>query len=364
MKTSLLVRLALVTSLLIPAAGCAVATDSDADPEHAATTSEALTTPLLLSFNAPAAIRQSTGNLYWTANASSEFGGYTAKVFRASKSNTPGNEAVLYAEASSTPVTFGALTYAEVNGTFFAYFVANYGSVSQIKRVPLTGGTATVMATSPASIGTRQTLQTDAILPRGRVHDRLYWADATGIRSMPLVGGAITTLASISSVTNLVIDSDLAYVASGSTIFTIPKAGGTLQARAAGASTITSLDILPDSGSYERQSYLVWSELGGKVFKRLVHLDLGPDGPNQNEFSAAAGFEVRSTSIFRRSGALGLTWTLCTTPGNSTCYTYVKTTFDTTTPPHVSAGVGASFVQADASQVFWGTANDMRRSTY
>ncbi|MGO9793946.1 MAG: CHAP domain-containing protein [Solirubrobacteraceae bacterium] len=107
-----------------------------------------------LSDTQPARLIQSTGNLYWTAN----HGISQADVYRASKDNEPGQERILYqAPATSTPVDFEAITYANVEGTYYGYFVANYPSQneSQIMQVPLAGGAAGVLATSPAVIGNR-----------------------------------------------------------------------------------------------------------------------------------------------------------------------------------------------------------------
>ena len=141
----------------------------------------------ILSDATPAGLVQSTGNLYWTSNTKLgiEPTG-TAKVYRASKSNIPGEETILYQETMTNDgiaaVNFGAITYAHVSGNWFGYFVANYplAGHSQIKRVPLAGGPAVVLATSPAQIGN------DDLATHGT---SLYWADAAGIRKMPIGGG-------------------------------------------------------------------------------------------------------------------------------------------------------------------------------
>lgn len=101
----------------------------------------------------------------------------------------PGQERILDDELSlpASPVSFQAITYANVAGTWYGYFVANYPAQqkSEIKRVPLTGGGARVLATSPAAIGNRD-LVTDG--------SSLYWTDASGIRKMAIGGGTIRTL--------------------------------------------------------------------------------------------------------------------------------------------------------------------------
>ncbi len=104
-----------------------------------------------------------------------------------------------------SPVNFEAITYANVGGTWYGYFVANYPSQneSQIKRVPLTGGAAVVLATSPAAIGNRD-LVTDG--------SSLYWADADGIRKMAVTGGTVQTLVSGQTFAHLGLDGPVLYL--------------------------------------------------------------------------------------------------------------------------------------------------------
>ena len=141
-----------------------------------------------LAFTSPRGLIASPGNLYWTSTTSDEFGPDSSVVWRAGKSNMPGNEIALYGE-SGDDRWFGAIVYANP-GAFFGYFVANYirprGGHSPIKRVPLTGGPAIVIANRPAPIA-----------HSGPVTDgtSLYWVDAGGIRSVALAGGPISTLA-------------------------------------------------------------------------------------------------------------------------------------------------------------------------
>ena len=68
-----------------------------------------------------------------------------------------GREIQLYSEAHDYPVDFESINWALVGGQYYGYFVANYKSlgISQIKRVPLAGGAATTLVTSPAAIGAR-----------------------------------------------------------------------------------------------------------------------------------------------------------------------------------------------------------------
>jgi surface antigen len=173
--------------------------------------------PTTLSYTQPDRLVQSTGNLYWTADQTQD-GTSQADVFRASKDNEPGQERALYQEslpASSRPVDFEAITYANVGGTWYGYFVANYPwqDESQVMRVPLAGGTAVVLATSPAYIGNRD-LVTDG--------SSLYWADAGGIRRMAIAGGTVHTLVPGGTFAHLGLDGRVLYYSSRDSILLVP----------------------------------------------------------------------------------------------------------------------------------------------
>jgi hypothetical protein len=191
------VRLIAIAVLVQAAAVAAVAT-----PAWATTTE--------LAASSPAGLIQSTANLYWTSNTTSTQGGqtvYTSSVWRASKSNMPGQETLLYQETGTKPVSFGAIKWAEVDGAYNAYFVANYaGGVSKIKEVSLSGGDfATTLKKSPAEIGDRD-LVTDGT--------HLFWADAKGIREMPIGGGMVKTLAKGTTFQAVALDSKDVYYGS------------------------------------------------------------------------------------------------------------------------------------------------------
>ena len=152
-------------------------------------------------------------------------------------------------------VDFEAITYANVAGTWYGYFVANYASYpsrheSQIKRVPLTGGAAVVLATSPAAIGNRD-LVTDG--------SSLYWADAGGIRKMAITGGTVQTLVSGQTFAHLGLDGSVLYYSSGNSILTVPTSGGASTTYISGPSPITA--IYPPSTA----NGLVWGEADGSV---------------------------------------------------------------------------------------------------
>ena len=236
----------LAAGALVPVAAVAAI----AAPAAQADTSE-------LAASSPAGLIQSTGNLYWTANSRGLVIGpgrpgvklpldYIGTVFRASKSNTPGNETILYQEHSRASLNFGAIKWALVGGQYYGYFVVNYPSqgISEIKRVSLAGGAAVTLATSPAPIGDRD-LVTDG--------SDLYWADAKGIREMPINGGAVTRLAKGTTFKRVALDNSSVYYGSVVTLPTglsagqlnrVSKAGGTSQMLVQTTGGIAALDTL------------------------------------------------------------------------------------------------------------------------
>ncbi len=176
---------------------------------------------------------QSTGNLYWSCNGAIDDDA-ASYIFRASKSNQPGQETQIYAETEtgSGAGEFGALTWAKVGDDYFGYFVADYPGGSQIKRIPLGGGEAVVLADAPAVIGSGD-LVTDGA--------HLCWADAGGIRSMPLGGGTTTTLAAGTGFSRLAVYGGSAYYIDGATVRGVPAGGGTASTAVTASGPITAL---------------------------------------------------------------------------------------------------------------------------
>jgi surface antigen len=252
--------------------------------------------PATLSYSQPHRLIQSTGNLYWTANLTVQ-GRSTAVVYRASKTNEPGQEQILYQESNlpASRADFEAITYANVGGTWYGYFVANYASYpsqneSQIERVPLTGGTAVVLATSPAAIGNRD-LVTDGSF--------LYWADAGGIRKMAITGGPVQTLVSGQSFAHLGLDGSVLYYSSGNSILTIPTSGGASTTVMTAPSAITAL--YPPSATQG----VLWAGADGSVNRY-------DGGDIYNELQLpAAGVSVTSVSVAGNY----ILWTDCSAQG-------------------------------------------------
>lgn len=192
--------------------------------------------PVQISGTVAQRLVQSTGNLYWSCNppviltpeapqpqvTQPRLDVTGPTIFRASKSNQPGEERSIYTE--QTTGEFCALTYAEVDGDFYGYFVANYEDTSEIKRIPLAGvpaadGPVPAFATSPGQIGAGD-LVTDG--------EFLCWADSEGIWSMPIGGGTLTQLiqgAGFAQAHLAVLDGALYYI-DDDAIYSIPMAGG------------------------------------------------------------------------------------------------------------------------------------------
>lgn len=339
MNASIALRGALAASLLVSIAGCAVDSPNEEPGEGAVgETSEALSTSIV-AWGAPSGLIQSTGNLYWTVNSFDDVNGiYGAAVRRAAKTSTPGVETTLYHETSTASVRFGDITYANP-GVWYGYFVANYAGFSQIKRVPLAGGAAVTLATSPAPIGGAQVLDNDG--------SYLYWADTSGLRKMALGGGAVTTLATLSGIQSVGLDAGNVYVAAGNTIYSVPKGGGGLTWRGNGQDALKAMHVVPGS-----PTTLYWAERGGRVAKKPV------GGATQFLYTPSGSYDALSI-YFDGSRVL---WTECTSPGYSTCTVYSK--LGTAAPITWGGGVGASYLQGDATRVFWGNASALYRATY
>jgi hypothetical protein len=192
---------------------------------------------------------QSTGNLYWTS-LTVDGSEVAASIYRASKSNIPGNEYLLYREYRSDSFSYDDITYA-YTGTWYGYFVVNYFDlgISQIKRVPLSGGNAVTLVTSPSMIGPRD-IDTDGSF--------LYWADAGGLRKMPLAGGVITTLAAGTNITSIGLDAVHVFYSAGPSVRSVDKAGGNSTSLVTGSANVTSIQVYRASGGTE--VYSSWQD--------------------------------------------------------------------------------------------------------
>jgi len=93
----------------------------------------------VISSRKPDGLAVSTGNVYFTSHDTAG-----AAVWRTSQTFRPGQESVLFWEAGAK---FGDIVFAQIAGNFFGFFFALKNNVLTIRRVPLTGGNATVITT-------------------------------------------------------------------------------------------------------------------------------------------------------------------------------------------------------------------------
>ncbi len=275
---------------------------------------------------------QSTGNLYWTSHYRDEFNPPVAAVYRASKFSTPGSERVLYAETGVGSFYFGDLTYAYA-GDYFAYFVANYpeSGVSKIKRVPLAGGPAVTLATSPAYIG-RRDIDTDGT--------SLYWADGGGLRKMPIAGGPVSTLDARSDISVLGLDATRVIYGAGTDIRSVVRTGGQPRLHHSARGTITAMDVIEGS-----DGKLYWGQNDGTVTSGQLR--------GGGIFLDPAYQTLRGTRVVRSVAFDGtrVLWADCAYPTNTNCI--VRKFQNGSTSFATSGVVGADNVLGDATQMFW-----------
>jgi hypothetical protein len=288
--------------------------------------------PTTLAYTHVDRMVQSTGNLYWTSHYRDEFNPPTATVYRASKWNTPGSERALYTETGTGAFYFGDLTYANA-GDYYAYFVANYPDTgtSQIKRVPLAGGSVVTLATSPAYIGLRD-IDTDG--------SSLYWADGGGLRKMPLGGGPVTTLDARTNISVLGLDATRVIYGTGPEIRSVAKTGGQPRWHHTARATITAMDVVESS-----DGKLYWGQQDGTVTSgQLRNNGIFLDPAYQTLWGARS---VRSVA-FDGSRVL---WADCAYPTGTNCIVRKFENGRTVLPS--SGTVGADNLLGDATAMFW-----------
>jgi hypothetical protein len=307
--------------------------DANAQSQGSTGQTEALASSSIVAYSSPNDLIASTGNLYWTSKIYDEFGPDTSVVWRAGKNNVPGNEIALYREYGDDRY-FGDIVYANP-GAFYGYFVANYqtagGWISQIKRVSLTGGPATVIANSPGLVGTRD-LVTDG--------STLFWVDTGGIRSVPLGGGPVRTLRGEGAyITRLRVDGPYIYFSEEYLILRMPKSGGSEEVVARTNGKVTALYVNSSSGK------LLWGEQGGAVMQ-------GPLDPHLHWIiSYQAPSPGRDVTSVGWDGSRVL-WSDCLQPGNTNCT--VKEWDGGRTITLSSGHVGVGHLQWDATSMYWG----------
>ena len=307
-----------------------------------AASTSAAGTQSVVAISSPNGLVASTGNLYWTSKSFDEFGPDISTVWRAGKNNVPGNEIALYQESGDDGF-FGDIVFANP-GAFFGYFIASYqtpgGLISQIKRVPLTGGAAIVVANSPAS--NARDLKTDGT--------KLYWIDAGGIRSaaihlnVPMGLEPVTTLFSDLAVGRISLDNSFVYFGEEFLIMRIPKNGGSPQTVARTNGRVSALHVDGTIG------WMFWGEKEGGVNAAQTFFD----APKMI-IQQPVGREVNSVGWDGQR----VLWADCMQPGNTNCR--IMKLEAGVTSQLVGGVVGIGHLQWDTGSLYWGDTNFLKR---
>jgi hypothetical protein len=276
----------------------------------------------------------STGNLYFTTHDAAG-----ATVWRTSQTSVPGQETVLYWEAGAR---FGDIVFAQVGGNFFGYFFAQSGGVITIKRVPLTGGNATTLATitNVDIANSHRNLATDGV--------SLFWQDDRAVRRMPIGGGAVTVLDGATPNTptaGIALQNDRLIYASVREIRFVPKTGAitnpALRVIATAATTVTALHAV-SNGVY-------WGERSGAVRLKV--------GPTVTTLPATANLIPTSISSSGFTAGAMEVWTQC---ASQSCRLHIQTAV--TSGSFIPAGadaIGATVLSS--GRIFWGDSAGIHR---
>lgn len=293
-------------------------------------------TPHLISLRKPDGMILSTGNLYFTSHDAAG-----AAVWRTSQTSIPGQETVLFWEAGAT---FGDIVFAQVDGRFFGYFLARKQGVHTIRRVPLTGGPATVLATISNNIdieNSHRNLITDGV--------NIYWQDDVAVRKIPIGGGPMTVIDPSNPNTPLAglgfQNGNIVYASVAEIRFVPPN----------GSSDPPSSRIIVTAASrvvalHSVSNGVYWGDNNGAV-KRKV-------GAATSTLQSTGGL---ANSISSSGPAAGGTeaWTECS---GSQCRLHVKLLFFGLTMPVANNPLGVTVLPG--RRIFWGDAAGIHRKTF
>ena len=332
-----------IVLLLAISAGKGTATsraERNASRLNAPLSRNAMTTSLV-SLRKPDGLVLSAANLYFTSHDATR-----ACAWRTAQSSRPGQEIALYCEPYAR---FGDIVYAQVDCTWWGYFFAMSGGVVTIKRIPLTGGPATVLTTTNSIDieNSHRNLVTEGV--------NLYWQDATSVRKMPIRGGAVTVLDTTSPST--------------------PTAGLALQNGNVIYAHLSNIRYVPTSGS-------IISPLFRRIAKtpsRVTALSAVTNGVLWGDQSGAIRLKVGSvTTTLQSSGNLVPTsvainktgaaeaWTQC--GSSQPCRLHLRTGAHFPFPVlKFSMSIGAHALGATMTSsrtVFWGDAAGVHRQVF
>jgi hypothetical protein len=292
----------------------------------------------LVSARKPDGMILSEGNLYFTSHDAS-----TATVWRTAQTSNPGQEIALYSESGAR---FGDIVFAKVNGSFFGYFFATTGNggTITIKRVPLTGGTATVLKTTTNVdiADSHRNLITDGI--------SLFWQDDQAIRRMPIGGGNVTILDALSPDTptaGLALHGNNIIYAAGREIRYVPKSGAitspAFRTIETATDTVTALFAVSNGVYWGERSGAVRVKVGNQVTTLPSIAGLVPTSIGTNGFTAGAE----------------QAWTQCSNIACRMQFAFPAINFTS------SIGADALGVTITSSgNVFWGDAAGVHRQSF
>jgi len=300
-------------------------------------TDEALTpTSELVSYRQADGIVLSTGNLYFTYHDAA-----TASVWRAAQTAVPGQEILLYSEPGTR---FGDIVFAQIDGAYWGYFFsASPGGTATIKRVPLNGGAATVLATI-ANVdveNSHRNLVTDGV--------NVYWQDVDSVRSMPVAGGDVTVLDQTSPNTpsaGLALRNGAVIYASVDAIRSVPVNGATTPPSArtivTASDRVTALHAVLD--------FVYWGEQNGAI--RVV-----ASGSAADTIASIPGLVPTSIATSVHEGVFAQAWTQC---DSQSCQLH----FDIPTgesSEYAISGDALGVSVASSGNVFWADAAGVHR---
>jgi hypothetical protein len=251
---------------------------------------------------------ESTGNLYWTSNVVGS-GSDVSTVWRMSQLANAGQKSPLYTVSSSAsdPISFGDLTYAEVGGTWYGYFVVNEDGVSRIDQVALAPGGANVAATlstgppctalcAPMSSELPNYVGNDDLLTDGA---NLYWVDGDAVWRMPIGGGTPAQLASGSSLgSHLALAGGYLYYSQGSSVWRIPvdvtgtgtaTIGHPPSAFRTSSAMITALAVSSDT--------VYWGDSTGSVYSSPLSTNTIVERAHGDGSGAVSGISVDGSDV-------------------------------------------------------------------
>ena len=290
-----------------------------------------------VSYRQPDGLILSTGNLYFTSH-DANYG----TVWRTAQDAVAGQEILLYAEPGAR---FGDIVFAQVDGTFYGYFFARQTDerLAQIKRIPLTGGGATTLATLPGDVDieySHHNLVTDG--------SYLYWQDEIAVRQMPIGGGTITELAAITTqapTAGVYLLEDRLIYASGNEIRWVSTDGpteGPPPIIVTGPDRVTAI--------FPRVDGVYWGDQSGVLRLRVQQ------GGLVSIINAPAAVTGAVTSIGLAPGAL--VWSRA---GGSAAFIVFNVSVNHWFQPAGSDPLGIAVTTQGAEHVFWGDSQGVHR---